>query len=139
MNALDALLDWYGSLTEQSLGEIGSFYHPQARFKDPFNEVQGISAIARVFQHMFETTETPRFIIREQLADADRAFVTWDFDFGLKGRRHIVHGATRFGFDAAGLVTDHRDYWDAAEELWQQLPVIGGPVAWLRRRFRSGQ
>ena len=137
MKHLDELLAWYGALSMASLARIGEHYHPRARFKDPFNDVEGIAAIGRVFEHMFQTTESPRFIIREQLADGGRAFVTWDFEFGIKGRRHSVHGATRFAFDAAGLVTEHRDYWDAAEELWQKLPLIGRPVAWLRRRFQA--
>ena len=137
MSRLDALLAWYGTLTPQSLPRIAEFYHPRARFKDPFNDVQGLSDIGRIFEHMFASTEAPRFLIREELADAHRAFVTWDFTFGLRGRRFVVHGATRFGFDPDGLVTEHRDYWDPAEELWQQLPVIGAPVAWLRRRFQA--
>jgi len=137
MIRLDALLAWYGTLTAQSLARIADFYHPQARFKDPFNDVQGLADIRRVFEHMFATTEAPRFILREELADAHRAFVTWDFEFGLHGRRFSVRGATRLGFDLDGLVTEHRDYWDPAEELWQKLPVIGGPVGWLRRRFEA--
>ena len=36
-------------------------------------------------------------------------------------------------FDAEGRVTSHRDYWDAAEELYMTLPVIG----WLMRRLRG--
>ena len=138
MMRLDALLAWYGTLTPATLARIDEFYHPQARFKDPFNDVQGIAAIRRIFEHMFANTTAPRFIIREELGDAHRAFVTWDFVFGMSGRGFAVHGATRFGFDAAGLVTEHRDYWDPAEELWQKLPVLGTPVAWLRRRMQAG-
>jgi ketosteroid isomerase-like protein len=137
MNRLEALLAWYGTLTPQSLARIAEFYHPQARFKDPFNDVQGAADIRRVFAHMFTSTEAPRFIIREEIAEPHRAFVTWDFTFTLRGRRFVVHGATRFGFDHDGRVTEHRDYWDPAEELWQKLPVIGAPVAWLRRRFQA--
>jgi len=137
MIRLDALLSWYATMTARSLGRMDEFYHPQARFKDPFNDVQGLDQIRRIFEHMFASTESPRFIIREELADAHRAFVTWEFECGLRGRRVIVHGATRFGFDLDGLVTEHRDYWDPAEELWQKLPLIGAPVGWLRRRFKA--
>lgn len=135
---LEALLDWYGGLRAQDLDRIGSFYTADAHFKDPFNDVVGHEAIRRVFVHMFATTETPRFVIRDVLADPRRAFVTWDFDFGVRGRRYLVHGATRFAFDADGRVSDHRDYWDVAEELWQKLPLLGGAIAWLRARFRAG-
>ncbi len=137
ISRLEPLLHWYGSLAPDSLARIGEFYHPQARFKDPFNDVQGLADIRRVFAHMFATTQAPRFVIGPHLAADDRAFVEWEFDFGLRGARYRAHGATRFIFDGGGLVSNHRDYWDAAEELWQKLPVIGAPVGWLRRRFTA--
>lgn len=28
----------------------------------------------------------------------------------------------------------HRDYWDAAEELYEKLPVLGDLMRWLRRQ-----
>jgi hypothetical protein len=33
----------------------------------------------------------------------------------------------------------HRDYWDAAEELYEQLPGIGVLMRWLRRRAAVAQ
>ncbi len=137
MPRLDDLLTWYAALTPQSLARIGEFYAADAVFKDPFNTVRGLPAITGIYTHMFRTTEAPRFIIRERIVQADQAFVTWDFSFTLKGRQYNVVGGTHFHFDAQGLVIDHRDYWDAAEELWQKLPLIGGMVRWLRGKFRS--
>lgn len=137
MSRLDLLIAWYECLQPDTLDELPLFYAADARFKDPFNDVRGHAAITTVFAHMFATTQAPRFVIRERLADAQQAFVSWDFEFGLKGKHYTVHGATRFVFDAAGLVIEHRDYWDAAEELWQQLPLLGSITRWLRRRFAA--
>jgi hypothetical protein len=36
-----ALLDWYATLTPESLDAIGRFYVPSAHFIDPFNSVRG--------------------------------------------------------------------------------------------------
>jgi hypothetical protein len=36
--------------------------------------------------------------------------------------------------DAQGLITWHRDYWDAAEELYEKLPVLGGLMRWVKKR-----
>ena len=47
-NQLDALMEWYGTLTPQSLPEIRRFYASEARFKDPFNEVIGVAAITHI-------------------------------------------------------------------------------------------
>jgi hypothetical protein len=35
------------------------------------------------------------------------------------------------------LVTLHRDYWDAAEELYEKLPVVGGAMRWLKKRANT--
>jgi hypothetical protein len=34
-------------------------------------------------------------------------------------------------------VADHRDYWDAAEELYEKLPVLGALMRLLKRRLRA--
>jgi hypothetical protein len=31
----------------------------------------------------------------------------------------------------------HRDYWDAAGELYAQLPLLGALMRWLQRRLRA--
>jgi hypothetical protein len=31
-------------------------------------------------------------------------------------------------------VNYHRDYWDAAGELYEQLPLVGGLMRWLKKR-----
>lgn len=137
MTLLDALLHWYATLTPASLDRIAEFYAPEAQFRDPFNDVRGVPAITTVFRHMFEHTEAPRFVIAERIEHGAQAFVTWSFHFGLRGRPYVVEGASHLCFGADGRVLRHRDYWDAAEELWQQLPLLGPLVRWLRKRFRA--
>ena len=135
MTALDNLLRWYETLTPQSISDVARFYHSDAHFKDPFNDVHGVAKIKAIFVHMFATTESPHFIIGERIEQEHQAFVTWTFAFILKGKAYSVIGGSHFVFDENGLVLEHRDYWDAAEELFQKLPLIGGPIRWLRRRF----
>lgn len=135
MSALDNILDWYTTLTPHSVGNVSQFYQSDAHFKDPFNDVRGVARIEAIFVHMFETTENPHFIIDQRIEQGQQAFVTWTFSFKLKGKEYSVAGGSHFIFDDQGFVTVHRDYWDAAEELFQKLPIIGAPMRWLRRRF----
>lgn len=135
--ALDKLLDWYENLTPQNVHLVSEFYAANARFRDPFNNVWGIPAIQRIFEHMFESTKGPRFVIQQRMLQGSQAFVTWTFEFELLGKHYTVEGASHLVFDQHGLVSIHRDYWDAAEELFQKLPVVGGFFRLLRRRFSA--
>ena len=56
--------------------------------------------------------------------------------FRSRGAPYEICGGSHLRFNQAGLVVLHRDYWDAAEELLQKLPLVGAPIRWLRRRFR---
>jgi len=133
--ALDRLVAWYETLTPETLERITEHYARDARFKDPFNDVSGRTAIRRVFAHMFETTEAPRFRIESRVAGEGEAFVTWVFSFRAMRRDFEILGATHLRFDASGDVVLHRDYWDAAEELYAKLPLLGPLVRLLGRRF----
>ncbi|MBR7798606.1 nuclear transport factor 2 family protein [Undibacterium fentianense] len=130
------IMDWYASLSPSTLPQITSLYAIDARFKDPFNEVVGVEAIAKIFEHMFASTEAPRFIFEEVIEQGQKVFLTWEFHFGLRGKNYVVKGGSMLTFNEQGMITDHRDYWDAAEELWEKLPIVGTLVGWLRHKFK---
>lgn len=134
-SAAARLASFYEALTPARLASLEQFYAPDARFKDPFNEVNGIDAIRRIFEHMFATTDAPRFVVTERIEQGAQAMLGWTFHFGLRGRALTVRGVTHLRFDAAGRVELHRDYWDAAEELYEKLPLIGGAMRLMRRRL----
>jgi hypothetical protein len=130
----------FEGLTPQALATIDTVYAPDARFKDPFNEVQGVPAIAAVFQHMYDSLDEPRFVVREAVAEGDQAFLTWDFLFRFRRftpELQTVRGATQLRFAPDGRILLHRDWWDVAEELYEKLPAVGALMRWLKRRARS--
>ena len=136
--AVRRLARFYEQLQPQHLDQIGQHYAPDARFKDPFNEVQGLPAIRRIFEHMFIALHEPRFVVTQQLVDGHQAFLVWEFRFRFRRfdtvTEQVVRGGSHLVLDADGRVSLHRDYWDAAEELYGKLPALGLLMRWLRRR-----
>ena len=136
-SSLDALIAFYESLSPDSIAHFADYYAEDAFFKDPFNEVRGLAPIQRIFTHMFVQVSEPRFVISERVVDENGALLVWDFHFRMRllGRdqAQVIHGVSHLRFNAAGKVVWHRDYWDAAEELYATLPGIG----WLMRRLKK--
>ena len=132
------VVTFFETLTPASVAGIGQIYDQQARFKDPFNEVTGVPAIERIFDHMFTSLHEPRFVVTQQVVQGDQCFLTWEFHFRFRtyqpAQTQVILGASHLVFAASGLVTLHRDYWDAAEELYEKLPLVGGLMRWLKRR-----
>ena len=67
------LARFYETLTPAALPGLDQLYAPDARFKDPFNEVAGTAAIGRIFAHMFATTEAPRFEVTDCIEQGEQA------------------------------------------------------------------
>ncbi len=62
----------------------------------------------------------------------------WEMHFRFKRfdtvTPQVIHGGSYLTLAEDGRVKGHRDYWDAAEELYEKLPVVGGLMRWLKRR-----
>ncbi len=133
---LQRLVQFYQTLSLESLPQVATLYDPQARFKDPFNEVIGHAAIIKIFEHMFLHLDAPRFVVTSSIAQGDEAFLVWEFQFRMKrwnDALQTIRGASHVRFGWNGLVLVHRDYWDPAEELYEKLPVLGALMRMLKR------
>lgn len=134
------VIEAFERLAPDRLDALLALYADDARFKDPFNDVRGLAAIRRIFEHMFRSLDAPRFEVTEALVQDDQCFLTWNFHFRMKRfdrDEQCIHGGSHLRFGADGRIVLHRDYWDAAEELYEKLPLLGGLMRWLKRRANS--
>jgi len=135
-HALLRIVSFFENLKAQDVPRLAQIYARDARFKDPFNDVQGLTEIEAVFAHMFKSLDQPHFVVQDRMVSGRQIFLSWDFRFRFKNESawQNIRGATHLRLDEQGLVTEHRDYWDAAEELYEKLPILGSLMRWLKRR-----
>jgi len=137
---LRELIDFYQSLTPERVGELRRFYATDAYFKDPFNDVTGIADIERIFARMFRQISQPHFVVTHSCAENSDCFLVWELRFTSRrmsgGPAQTIRGTSHLRFDSSGKVAFHRDYWDAAEELYARLPAVGWLIRLLRRLAR---
>ena len=135
---LDQLAAYFETITEAMLPQLRDFYAPDAYFKDPFNEVRDVASIEHIFAEMYVSLHDPRFVVHSKVEQGIEAFLTWDFNFRIKKYKpdvtQTIRGSSHLKFDAQHRVCYHRDYWDAAEELYEKLPLVGTLMRFLKKR-----
>lgn len=136
---VERVVSYWQTLTPDSVAAIASVYTEDAYFRDPFNEVRGVDRLKHVFGDMFVRLHEPRFTITETIHQDSRVLLVWDFTYRIKalkpGLTRKIHGSSLIRFAADGRVNYHRDYWDAAGELYEQLPLVGSLMRWLKKRM----
>lgn len=139
--SVDRIVDAFQNLTPAAVERLEAIYAPRARFKDPFNDVQGVGEIKRIFRHMYQSLDNPRFVVTGRIVQGNQCFLTWEFRFAFRrfkqGQAQCIVGGSHLVLGGDGRITLHRDYWDAAEELYEKLPVVGGMMRWLKRRANA--
>jgi hypothetical protein len=139
--ATDRFVHFFEHLDPASVARLGEVYTGDVYFKDPFNEVHSLAQVQQIFSHMYVALDRPRFVVTGRVAEGQECFLTWNFEFYFRKQRpallQTVRGSSHLKFNAAGLVSYHRDYWDAAEELYEKLPLLGSLMRWLRKRVNA--
>jgi steroid delta-isomerase len=140
-HAVEKIVVFFETLSPKSVERFGQFYTEDAYFKDPFNEVRGLAAIQQIFAHMYVALHEPRFVVTGRIVEGEQVFLSWDFHFRFRNFKsdqpQTIRGATHLRLAPDGRIRSHRDYWDAAEELYEKLPVVGGLMRWLKKRANS--
>lgn len=130
--------DFFDGLDRSRLAEIDRLFAEDARFQDPFNDVRGRAAIRQLFLKMFRQCAQLRLKVFDAVETEQAAYLHWHMSFLPRSRwlgryRCHIDGISRVRFNAAGQVTEHRDYWDPAGSILIRLPVIGGLLRLVRR------
>ena len=123
------------TLTLDTLPDLPKYVSTNVHFQDPFKDVHGVDAMIKIFKHMFETIGPVKFTVYHAQSNGGVCLLSWGFQGRLFGKPWQFDGTSVVTFDESGLVTKHKDYWDAARHFYERLPVIGWTLAWIRRRL----
>ena len=112
-------------------------YAEDVVFIDPTQEKRGVESYILAQDGLMQRCDDV-FLETESVAiNNDVAFVEWRMGLKIKGIEFIYPGATRLRFNDAGKILHHRDYFDFVGPTFEPVPVLGGFVRWLYKRFVS--
>lgn len=111
--------------------EFRSVFAKEAHFADPFQTVLGVEKIIAIFRHMYATLDHPHFEILEMMGDDKKGYIFWRFYYNDRS----FDGVSRITFDSAGKVSSHIDYWDAASNVYEKIPLIGSLLRFIKKRL----
>ena len=117
----------YQSLDRNNIGSIDKIYEDDVVFVDPFREIRGLSNLKHYFTDMYEGVSYCRFQFTNTLIQKEDAAVLWTMELVHPklggGKKIIVPGSSYIVFSQK--IEYHRDYFDAAAMLYENIPLIG--------------
>lgn len=130
----------YQNIDAKSLDEgiLQQLYTEDAVFIDPFHRLEGRNTLEAYFKQLYRNVRTIKFTYGQSVQQDDRITMEWEMRVEhprLKGGAPVnVHGITCFELEGE-RVKVHRDYFDAGEMLYENLPVLGRIISAIKRRM----
>jgi len=126
----------FNSLPADNEPDLSGIYGESVHFRDPFVSLEGRQALTAYLAAAYANVISCRFEFGTAINDSDNVGLPWTMylrHHRLRGGREIaVEGFSLLRLHE-GLITDHRDYFDAGQLLYENVPVLGPAVRWLRR------
>lgn len=128
----------FASLNKDNLERLCELYSDDVLFRDPLHEVRGLSTLQRYFAELYANVDELHFDFHgfDQTGEG-QGYLRWTMRYRhprlARGAPIEVQGCSHLQWrDKVHL---HHDYFDAGALLYEQLPVLGQAIRWLKRRL----
>lgn len=137
--SIEPFQQYLESLTAETVPQIADLVAGDVRFIDPFHDVSGALAMQRVFAAIFVSLKNVRFTVIDRAWSGNAWYLRWRFEADRRqsGQMLAFDGMSEIYFNDDGRVRLYRDHWDAARGFYENLPVLGLVLRFLRRKIAS--
>jgi hypothetical protein len=129
--------DNYSQLSTDNLVLLENIYHKDITFIDPLHKIQGFENLKGYFYGLYENLTSCRFIIEHIFDKDNEAAVYWKMSYQHpklnSGKMITVQGHSHIKGEHDKVIY-HRDYLDAGAMLYEQLPIVGKIIQWIKAK-----
>lgn len=117
---------------EPDFSLIETYYHPQVRFRDPIQALEGREAFIEMSRRLASRCRELRAQVNDAAQTGNVIMLQWTMEMKL-GPTPLtrIEGCTKLTLDERGQVTEHRDYFDLWGDSLRSTPGLGRLYRWF--------
>jgi len=136
-DALERFRSFYDTFSPAWIDRLEEIYAPRFVVSDPFHTFTDFAPMRAYFRRILAAFTYTQFHTEDVATGADGSYVRWRWEWQRtpRGKRRIVPGVTHLRFAEDHRITYHRDLFDAAEGLYESIPLVGSALRAIKRRL----
>ncbi|PSF12229.1 transcriptional regulator [Marinobacter fuscus] len=135
--ALEKFQSLFNELDQGNLAKLQQVYSEDIVFQDPFGEVRGLDDLTEYMAAAYKNVNTCKFRFTMPVIQDCWCSLPWVMELSHKrirgGKIVLVNGISHLEI-RDGKVRYHRDYFDAGQLLYENLPIVGGVIRWVKEK-----
>ncbi|KGJ91485.1 nuclear transport factor 2 family protein [Colwellia psychrerythraea] len=130
----------YQKLSKDNLKLLDTIYHENVTFTDPLHMIEGYDNLYHYFQNLYQNLSACDFVIEEIIWQDSQASLCWTMSYQHpklnKGNMVSVSGSSQIKGQGDKVIY-HRDFLDLGAMLYEQLPILGKFIKWIKIKAAS--
>lgn len=138
-NLIEKVCQLYSQFNPELLVDLDSIYDSRVLFKDPLHEIHGLDKLRNYYAEMMQGLDECHFEFDRVLdvPDEGECVLFWSMRYRHSklagGKLLVLTGNSHLRYSEK--VYYHRDYFDAGAMLYEQVPLLGSVIGYIKKRL----
>lgn len=119
---------------DSALNEI---YSDNVIFIDPIHRISGVENLKAYFKKLDSNLIEGSFQFTDESIHGNTAYLQWEMNLRLKRPSKIVKASGISVLTVEQKIIRQRDYFDAGELFYENIPVLGNIIRFLKKKIAS--
>ena len=139
MNTLiiEKFKDYFTQLDFDNDAVLSEIYSNDVVFTDPIHEIRGIEKLNIYFNKLNDNLLEGSFQFTEESTVGDKAYLSWEMKLKLKRPSKTVKASGISVLTIEEKIIKQRDYFDAGELFYENIPILGGIIRFLKKKIAN--
>lgn len=127
----------YQRLSVDNLELLSDIYHRDIIFIDPIHKVEGFENLYQYFENLYQNLALCEFVIEQIIEQDEYAAIYWKMTYQhnkLNNGKNVTVYGNSYIKGHEDKVIYHRDYLDLGAMLYEQLPILGKIICWIKSK-----
>lgn len=133
--ALEKFKHYFSQIDFSKNSTLDEIYSDYIVFKDPIHKIHGIENLKDYFNKLNENLIEGSFHFTDESIVENKAFFSWEMDLKLKRPKKNVKASGISVLIIEDKITSQRDYFDAGELFYENIPVLGGIIRSIKNKL----
>lgn len=131
--------EYFNHLELNNLSVLNQIYSEDMIFKDPIHQIQGVENLKQYFAKLNSNLISGTFLFTEESIVENKVYLSWDMHLKLKKPQKEIKTSGISVLTVENKIVIHRDYFDAGELFYENIPVLGSIIRLLKRKIVKGR
>ncbi len=134
---IEKFKDYFAQMNFNDDFILREIYSDNVVFTDPIHELHGIEKLIEYFKKLNDNLIEGSFQFIDEASIDNKAYLVWEMNLKLKKPNKHVKASGISVLIIDGKIVSQRDFFDAGELFYENIPVLGSIIRFLKKKIAN--